>query len=120
AYLRLGEWTWTVLGNAEGLRRMLLVAGVTQVCLYYAELYDLRLLADRRELFIRIVQALSAVSFILAAIYFWYPPLVIGRGVFAIAAVLVITVAVSWRFLFEILNRRVRPRERLLLVGTNA
>jgi sugar transferase (PEP-CTERM system associated) len=120
AYVRLGEWTWTLLGNAEGMQRMLLVAGVTQACLYYAELYDLKLLTDRRELFIRIMQALGAVSFILAVIYFWYPPLIIGRGVFAIAAVLVITVAIGWRLLFEFLSRRVKPRERLLVVGTNA
>lgn len=120
AYVRLGEWTWAVLGNAEGLRRMLLVAGVTQVCFYYAELYDLQLLADRRELFIRLLQALGAVSFILAAIYFWYPPLIIGRGVFAIAAVLVVTLVVGWRLSFEIVSRQVKPRERLLVVGTNA
>src|SRR5262245_43523140 len=46
--------------------------------------------------------------------------MVIGRGVFVIAAGLVLVLVVGWRLAFEWLSRRVGPRERLLLVGTNA
>jgi sugar transferase (PEP-CTERM system associated) len=92
---------------------------VSQVCLYYAELYDLRIVSDRRELFVRIVQALGAAAFILAAIYFWFPRMIIGRGVFFVAAFLVLALVVGWRVVFEWLTRRVTPHERLLLVGTS-
>jgi sugar transferase (PEP-CTERM system associated) len=119
AYVRLGDRTWSVLGNAEGLWRVLTIAGVTQLCLYYSELYDLKLLSDRRELVIRVIQALGVASFLLAAVYFWYQPLIIGRGVFAIAAALIITIVTGWRLLFEVLSHNVGPRERLLLVGTS-
>ena len=119
AYVRLGDRTWSVLGNAQGLWRVLTIAGITQVCLYYSELYDLKLLSDRRELVIRVIQALGVASFLLAAVYFWYQPLIIGRGVFAIAAALIITIVTSWRLLFEVLSHNVGPRERLLLVGTS-
>lgn len=119
AYARLGEWAWDILVYEHGLAKTLLVAGVAQACLYYADLYNLRLVSDRRELFIRIIQALGAASFILAALYFWFPVLVIGRGVFAITAVLVVTLVVAWRLLFDWLGPHVGPRERLLLVGTN-
>ena len=79
------------------------------------------MVADRRELFIRILQALGAASFILAALYFWFPALMIGRGVFLIAAVLVIALVIGWRLLFELARaERIGPRERLLLVGTSA
>ena len=57
---------------------------VAQLCLYYADLYDLRLLSDRRELFTRILHALASASLILAAVYYWFPTLIIGRGVFVI------------------------------------
>ncbi|HTV00738.1 MAG TPA: TIGR03013 family XrtA/PEP-CTERM system glycosyltransferase [Luteitalea sp.] len=100
--------------------KALLVAGVCQVCLYYAELYDLRVVADRRELFVRILQALGASSMILAALYFWFPALVIGRGVFLIAAFVVVTLVAGWRFAFEYTVGRVGPTERLLVVGTGA
>ena len=76
------------------------------------------MLSDRRELFIRILNALASASLILAAVYYWFPTLIIGRGVFIIAAVLVITLVIGWRIAFEWASRQVRPRERLLLVGT--
>ena len=120
AYLRLGSDAWEVLTLERGFVKALLIAAVAQACLYYADLYDLRLLSDRREIFIRILNALASASLILATIYYWVPDLVIGRGVFMIAAVLVITLVIGWRIAFEWVSRRVRPSERLLLVGTNA
>jgi sugar transferase (PEP-CTERM system associated) len=120
AYLRLGaDDARRVLVDENGLVNALFVAGVVQACLYYSELYDLRIAADRRELFIRMIQALGAASIALAAIYYWFPLPVIGRGIFMIAAVIVIPAMVGWRLLFEWISRSMGPRERLLLVGTN-
>ena len=118
AWLRLGSWALEILANEHGVWKALLLALVSQVCLYYADLYNLRLVSDRRELFVRIMQALGSASFIMAAVYYWFPTLILGRGVFAIAAALIITLVVAWRVAFEWVSRRVRPRERLLLVGT--
>jgi sugar transferase (PEP-CTERM system associated) len=66
-----------------------------------------------------LIQALGAASFVLAAIYFWFPNLIIGRGIFMIAAALIVVVVAGWRLAFEWLSGHVGPRERLLLVGTN-
>jgi sugar transferase (PEP-CTERM system associated) len=118
AFLRLGSEAANLLFMERGIEKALLIAFVCQTCLYYADLYELRVASDRRELFTRIVQALSATSFLLAAIYFWVPSVVIGRGVFMVAALLVIVFVSGWRLVFEWLSRRVAPRERLLLVGT--
>src|SRR3954469_811357 len=118
AYVRLGVIALDVAWNENVIGKALLVAAVTQTCLYYCDLYDLRLLTDRRELSTRIVQALSSASFILAVLYFWFPALIIGRGVFLIAAVLVLLLGSGWRITFEWLSGRIGPRERLLLVGT--
>ena len=120
AYVRLGDKAWEVLVLDDGPAKALLIAVITQVCLYYADLYNLRLLSDRRELFIRILNALASASLVLATLYFWMPALVIGRGVFVIAALFVMTLVIGWRVAFEWASRRVRPSERLLLVGTNA
>src|SRR5580700_2884998 len=120
AWLRLGDDAWRILVAENGFGKALLVAAVAQICLYYADLYDLKRVADQRELAIRIVQALGAASFILAAVYFWFPNLIIGRGVFLIAALLIFAVIIGWRLIFGWLAPRVRPRERLLLVGTTA
>jgi sugar transferase (PEP-CTERM system associated) len=114
-----GPDAWTVLAQEQGLLKALLIAVVCQVCLYYANLYELRAISDRRELFVGIVQALAATSFLLAALYFWFPSLIIGRGVFAVSAAFVLLLVAGWRFTFEWVSRHARPRERLLLVGTS-
>jgi sugar transferase (PEP-CTERM system associated) len=115
-----GPSAWDVWMFENGVWKALIVTGVTQGCLYFADLYNLKFTADRRDLFIHIIQALAAASFILAAAYFWFPDLMIGRGVFAIAAILVIVVVVGWRLAYEFVSRAIGPRERLLLVGTNS
>jgi sugar transferase (PEP-CTERM system associated) len=119
ALIRFGEWTPDILFEGNGLWRTLLVVVVTQTCLYYADLYNVQLVTDRRELFVRLFQALAAASLVLAAIYYWFPDAIIGRGVFLVAALLVFVGVVGWRLVWEWLSRRVGPRERLLLVGTN-
>jgi sugar transferase (PEP-CTERM system associated) len=120
AYLRLGALAWQILVNEHGWLKAALMAVVAQTCLYYADLYDLRQLGDRHELFIRIVQALASASFVLAALYFWFPDLIIGRGVFLIAAFFVMVLVTGWRLAFEWLSVKIGPRERLLIIGTGA
>src|SRR5262245_61973100 len=105
AYIRLGERGGRTASDTEpGSIKTLLVVVVAQVCLYYADLYNVRVVSDRRELFTRLVQAIATVSFALAAIYYWFPALVIGRGVSIIAASLAIPLITTWRLAFEWLS----------------
>jgi len=119
SYFRLGEDVWTQLSDTPGLLRILLIVVVCQISLHYADLYDLRTIADTRDLLVRLFQALGATSLILAVVYFWFPDWVIGRGVFLLSATLVISLILIWRFVFGLMTQHVAPRERLLLVGTN-
>src|SRR6185436_13408068 len=102
------------------LWRASLIAAVLQICLHYSDLYELRSLVDRRDLFIRLLRALGVASVILAVLYYWLPTLIIGRGVFVIASVFVVALVVGWRLAFEWLSLRIAPAERLLIVGTNS
>ena len=65
-----GQEAWSTVGTADGLLKAGLIALVCQACLYYEDLYDLRIVADRRELFARTFHSLAAASLILAAVYF--------------------------------------------------
>jgi len=120
ARIRMGDDAWSVFAEHHGLAKAVLIAAACQLCFYYSDLYDVRAIGDRRELFNRIVQALGGASLLLAAVYFWVPSLVLGRGVFIIAAFFVITLLIGWRLAFEWVATRMNPRERLLLVGTGA
>jgi sugar transferase (PEP-CTERM system associated) len=119
ALLRLGyPLGWSVtLGGV--LWRASMIAAVLQICLHFSDLYDLRTLLDRRDVFTRLLRALGATSVILALLYYWIPKLIIGRGVFVIASLFVVGLVVGWRIAFEWVSDRLAPAERLLIVGTN-
>jgi sugar transferase (PEP-CTERM system associated) len=102
-----------------GVAKVLLVVAITQISLYYFDLYDARVASDRRERYTRLFQAIASTSFALALLYWAFPALLIGRGVFLVAAVLMLSLVAAWRLAFEWLSGRVGPRERLLLVGTS-
>ena len=118
AWLRLGGDARILFLVEFGWQKTLLVAVVCQLCLYYSDLYDFRTVSDRRELFVRLTQALGATSVILAVAYFWFPQLMLGRGVFILSAAVVLVVITGWRLAFEWITRALGPRERLLLIGT--
>jgi len=101
AYIRLGDDTWDLIRLDHGLLKALLISFVCQLCLYYGDLYDNpRLTIDHRELLVRIFQAFGATSLILSALYYWFPDLILGRGVFATSAVLVVVSLIGWRLGF--------------------
>ena len=99
--------------------RAVVVALILQVCLHYGDLYDLRTTADRRDLLIGALRSLGAASAILAIAYYWVPNLMLGRGVVALATLLIMVLLIGWRIAFEWLSLRGQPAERLLIVGSN-
>ncbi len=118
-YLRLGASGWQRFLSDGGLMKALFITGICQLCLYYCDLYDLRAAGDRRDVFVRLLRALGATSLILAGVYFWFPGLIIGRGVFLWAAGFVIALVIGARVAFDWFSTHAAPRERLLIVGTN-
>ena len=100
------------------LARAMVVAVVLQICLHYCDLYDPRTLGDRRDLITGLISALGAACVVLALLYYWFPILILGRGVFMLGSVLIIALVAGWRIAFEWLSLSVGS-ERLLIVGTN-
>jgi sugar transferase (PEP-CTERM system associated) len=118
-FVQLGALAVPALADTGGALRVCLIVAVCQVCLHYADVYDLPRVQDFRELLVRLLVAVGATSLILALVYSWFPRWMIGPGVFFAAALLAISFVSSWRLTFRWLSSRVAPRERLLIVGTN-
>jgi sugar transferase (PEP-CTERM system associated) len=78
----------------------------------------LRLVADRSELFVRLLRSLAATTIILEVVYLWVPVLSVGRGVFLLTTAFIVAAILLSRLLFEFATTQVRPGERLLLIGT--
>lgn len=98
--------------------RVLVVTLVCQISLYYHELYEIKRAQKIFDLSVRIIQALGAACIILAGIYYVYPPIILGRGVFLIGLFLLILFIVSWRFLYQCVIQKNLFSEKLLLIGS--
>jgi sugar transferase (PEP-CTERM system associated) len=111
----------TVQGTADGVEnfwKIGLVTVVCQLCLYYNDFYDLTLMHSRRELVVRLLQAVGAASIVLAGLYAMVPSLMIGDGIFVSALVVFVVAILGWRLLFTHLTGSLRMQERILVVGT--
>src|ERR1041384_702700 len=102
------------------LPKAMLIALGCQLCLYARDLYESRSSTNRQEVFVRLFQALGVTSIMFAVVYTLFPSLVIGRGVFVGAVTLAAVLLLGWRVALVWATTQFGPRERLLLVGTNA
>src|SRR5215471_13670735 len=64
--------------------QLLAVIFVFQICFYYGNLYAPVAVKDRNEQLIRLGQAVGVGCLFLGIVYYIYPSLLIGRGVFLI------------------------------------
>jgi FlaA1/EpsC-like NDP-sugar epimerase len=118
AIVRLGTNDASLtLQYEQGFLKVLLLSSLFIVCIYYFDLYDSSVLSNRREVFARLVQALGAVSILLALVYYFYPPLELGRGIVLIGLPLVFIILSLWRELFFAFNRQLQFAERTMILG---
>lgn len=97
--------------------KALIVAGTVQISLYYFDLYDFKHFQSNLELIIRLFQSLGVSSIILAVLYYIFPDLIIGRGIFFISLFFIGWLVISWRLFYNYLIRFTRMNQRVLIVG---
>jgi len=115
---RLGATDAALMLNYEqGGAKIFVVSAVFIGCMYYFDLYDTSILSNRREVLTRLVQVLGVGCILLALVYYMYPPLELGRGIFVIGLSFVAVILLLWRRLFLALNSRAQFAERVLIFG---
>ncbi len=99
-------------------RKAALIAVVCLTCLYYNDLYNLKITHDLSELSIRLLQALGVASIILAIIYYIRPATVINPTAYAVSIIFVVLFIFTWRIgYFFILNRGIF-NQKIALMGS--
>ena len=116
------------MGDMEGAAYELITkfgywkaALVTFFCLasfYLFDLYDFVVMHDRRELVLRLVQALGLAWVALAISFYAYPPLMLGRSISLIALPLALGLMVAWRVSIHWFLGHPDFGERILIVGS--
>lgn len=85
---------------------------------YLYDLYDFVVMHDRRELVLRLIQALGLAWVALAFAFYLFPRLMIGRGVSLISLPLALLMMVGWRLIIHWFLGHPQIGERILIVGS--
>ena len=119
AYLRLG-WSdaYVELNEKNGFLKAAVVTLFCLAAFYLYDLYDFVIMHDRRELVLRLVQALGLAWVALAIMMYVAPSLMIGRGVSLIALPLALMLMVAWRGGAHWLLGHPGVGEKILIVGS--
>jgi sugar transferase (PEP-CTERM system associated) len=118
-YLRLGPTDATdELILRHGLLKAALATVFCLTAFYLFDLYDFVVMHDRRELVLRLVQALGLAWIALALSFYAYPRLMLGRGISLIALPLALLLMVSWRVSIHWFLGHPNFGERILIVGS--
>src|SRR5215468_6135049 len=89
-----------------------------QLCFYYCDLYDLTAVRTRNEQMIALGQSLGSGCLLLGILYFIFPALLLGRGIFFISLVLVPAFVACSRFGLDWVWQAAAPNENMLILGT--
>ena len=118
-YLRLGmAGSENELNNKNGWIK---VGFATLICLlifYFYDLYEYTVMSNRRELMLRLIQAIGVAWILLALLFYFVPPLFLGRGISVISVFVVMILLLFWRIGIHILTGHPEIGEKILVVGT--
>ena len=116
ARLGAGEASF-MLKSQNGSLKILFVSVAFMICMFYFDLYDSAIVSNRREALVRLIQVLGVAYMALGLVYYLYPPVKLGRGIFHIGFLFVGILLLLWRRLFSIINGTPRLAEKVVVLG---
>ena len=116
AFLRLGSMDTSFL-SGEILGKAALIMVVCQLCLYFNELYNLKVTDTYLELGLRLTKAIGIASILLALLYYAIPALMMGRGIFFISLVFLVLLVVPWRYAYNWVLKKKMFAEKVMIMG---
>jgi FlaA1/EpsC-like NDP-sugar epimerase len=120
AVVRFSVGGWAVESYLPYLPHAVLTALVSQLSIYYVDLYDLRVVVSGRRLFIRLLQALIGATVVLMVIFYLLPQLFIGRGILLPSMIVAFFLIAGWRLLYQHLHALTHFQINILILGTGA
>jgi sugar transferase (PEP-CTERM system associated) len=117
-YFRYGQWPYSDPNNSLVTAKALLFAVIFQVFLHLRDVYDLPKTRSVPYFAMRLAQALIGSTVVLWVLYYLFPVLLIGRGVFGISLLLISLFLVFWHTLLRVYLGTRKPNSNVLVLGT--
>ena len=115
--LGTGPDTYIALIFEYGLVKIGTITLLTLLLSYYFDLYEPQRMAERWEIYFRLLLVLSVLSFILAGLVYCFPEFYIGPRIFAAGISILAVGLVLWRRLYEWMIGLPAFRERVYVLG---
>ncbi|HZM86279.1 MAG TPA: TIGR03013 family XrtA/PEP-CTERM system glycosyltransferase [Blastocatellia bacterium] len=119
-YVRFTSDAGQVLVGDRGLLKILLMIVVAQASFYLFDLYDFREIRKPGVLYIRTLQALGLTAIVLSVIFYVFPEMLFGRGVFSLSLMFMLSTMILWRVFVIWLLGHPKLAERVLILGTDS
>ena len=107
-----------VFGYETLFIKAIIITAVCQTCLSYNDLYSSKNGRYFEGLLTRLVESVIAAALILTVLYYWFPSLTIGRGIFLISFMLCPLLLFLWRYLYHWIVDQRLLNERVLIIGS--
>ena len=117
-HLRLHEYVSTPRDYLPHLPKAILIALVFQLFLHLRDVYDYGKTLSMAQFFLRLGQALVMGTGTLSFMYFMFPDLQVGRGVFAVSITLISVFLTIWHTLLRLWIGIRTPKLNILIIGT--
>ncbi|MFZ7111308.1 MAG: TIGR03013 family XrtA/PEP-CTERM system glycosyltransferase [Desulfatiglandales bacterium] len=98
--------------------KILLVSMITQMSLYFNDLYEIKHTGNMVDLATRLIQSVGIASIVLAVVYFLWPEAIIGRWIFFLSIVFLLLFLVSWRFLYTLVITKRLFADKAIMIGS--
>ncbi len=106
-----------IFTGQHGSLKILAMSVAIVICMHYFDLYDTSVLTNKREVHIRLAQALGTVYTFSVLLYYFYPPLELGRGIFVLGLGFAAMLLFFWRGLFSKINSVPEFADRAIIFG---
>lgn len=100
--------------------RILLITFVCQICLYYNDLYDFKMVSTITEVSIRLLQSLGISSIFMALVYWVFPIVIIDQIVFLLSVGFLILFIISWRLLYILIIKKGLFNQSIIILGSSS
>jgi sugar transferase (PEP-CTERM system associated) len=113
----LGPDAYIVLIYENGLLKIAAITVLTLLLTYYFDLYEPRRISESWEIYFRLLLVLSALSFLLAGLIFFFPELDIGPYILVLGISFLTVFLVFWRWAYDRIIALPMFRERVYVLG---